>query len=205
MDFLDRIREYAPGTISSLPPGSLKPAAVLIAIHRRTHGVLFVQRSQTMRTHRGQIGFPGGGIEKGEEPFHAALREAAEEVALSPASVEFVGALDRMGTISDYLIHPFVALYEQGAGLEADGTETETFFEVPVSFFLSPENCRMEVWSKNHLEREMFFWDYEGRTIWGVTGRLLACFFEVAIGRPLQTELQPQPSRQEEFMRRFRQ
>ena len=204
MTFLDAFRAYEPAIVSTDGPASLKPAAVLIAIQERTQGVLFVQRSEDLRAHGGQIGFPGGRIEAGEQPFAAALREADEEVGLASESVQYVGALDPMSTFSGYLIHPFVSTWNQRAPLVADGAEIESHFEVPADFLLEPENCRMETWTRDARERELFFWEYEGRTIWGVTGELLAAFFKIATGQPLASLALRAPSRQDEFMRRFR-
>ncbi len=203
MQFLERLRSGSRQAAPAAPPSGLTPAAVLIAVERQRESILFVERSASVRTHGGQVGLPGGRVEPGEDPFAAALREASEEVSLEPTNVEFVSALDPMETNSNYFVHSFVCTWQQATALEPDGVEIDRCFEVPAAFLLEASNCRKEVWSRHDREREVYFWEYEGHTIWGVTGGLLARFFQAATGFSLSAQLPVSPSRQAEFMRRF--
>lgn len=175
-----------------------------MAVHKTRKTMLFIRRSDDIRTHSGQVGLPGGKIEESEEPFEAALREGNEELGLERAGISLVGKIDRMQTITNFLIHPFVCLWQQDQPLQPDGTEVTEFFEVPIEFLLEPKNCRIEVWKRHERTLPVYFWEHSGQTIWGVTGALLARFFFVCTGEELSARVPPSASRQEDFRRRFR-
>src|SRR5690349_8814888 len=99
------------GDLPELRAQASVPAAVLIAITDTAQaGVILTVRREHMRTHAGQIAFPGGRIDAGEDPITAALREAHEELLLNPASVEIVGTLDQYRTVTGYLVTPVIAV-----------------------------------------------------------------------------------------------
>src|SRR5512145_2592599 len=90
---------------------SFRPAAVLVPVLDRPLGptLLFTRRTESVPAHKGEISFPGGAREPGEDAVRAALREAEEEVGLPPALVEPLGALDDVPSIARYVVTPVVA------------------------------------------------------------------------------------------------
>ena len=102
-----------PGAVR--PTGAPRPAAVLVPVIARAEGahVLLTRRADTLASHTGQIAFPGGRIDPGETAVDAALREAREEVALDPGTVEVLGLGDAYETGSGFLITPVVAWLSQ--------------------------------------------------------------------------------------------
>jgi 8-oxo-dGTP pyrophosphatase MutT (NUDIX family) len=116
-----------------------------------------------------------------------ALREAQEEIALDPASVEVIGGLDRLSTFtSQSEIHPFVGLLpEAPSGLVAQPSEVERILHVPVADLLDPEAFHEEHWTfPSGVDRPLFFYEIEGDTIWGATGRMLTQLLCVGLGLP---------------------
>ena len=108
------------------------PAAVLVAITDRPEpGVILTVRREHLRTHAGQIAFPGGRIDPGEDAVAAALREAREEILLDPAMVEVIGAADRYRTVTEYLVTPVIGVIPPDLPLEPHEHEVADWFEAP--------------------------------------------------------------------------
>jgi len=156
--------------------GQLKPAAVLVPLVERPDGfhVLLTRRTETLRSHAGQISFPGGRIESTDASVEAAaLREAQEEIGLSPDRVEILGRLGRYTTGTGYLVYPVVAVVDPPLSLRPDPAEVAEIFEVPLSFLLDPRNHRphrMEYQGRVYNLVAMPYGDYY---IWGATAAML--------------------------------
>jgi 8-oxo-dGTP pyrophosphatase MutT (NUDIX family) len=154
------------------------PAAVLIAITERERpGLLLLHRPSTMRAHPGQIAFPGGRIDPGEDPVTAALREAHEELGIDPAQVRVIGPSDRHRTGSGYEITPVLAVVPPDIDIRPNPTEVAQWFEAPVDFVLDPANqvTRTIEWEDRQHSFVEIVW-HDGRqdhVIWGVTGAIL--------------------------------
>lgn len=157
------------------PPGA-RPSAVLVPVFEdggEAHVVL-TRRGSWLRSHSSQVAFPGGRVEPGETPEEAALREAYEEVALDPASVEVVGPLTPIATLSAVnAIEPFVGVLPARPALVANPAEVERVFDVPFSELLDLEVFREERWGIAGVERPMYFFELDGETVWGATARIL--------------------------------
>ena len=155
---------------------SLKAAAVLAPVMRRPQGLtmLLTRRSESLRSHKGQVSFPGGRREEGDaSPAEAALREAREEVGIHPGSVEVIGYLDDYPTITRYLVTPVVGLVEPPEAFMPDEREVAEIFEVPLEFLLQPESFQRKSFLRNGLDVPFFEINYEGRVIWGATAGML--------------------------------
>lgn len=190
---LDRIREVfdgrvgAPAVVEGRP--GIRRSAVLAAWFEREGEphVLCTRRSWDLRTHRGEVSFPGGGEEDGDEDLRAtALRESCEEVGLDPAAVEVLGELDHLTTVtSDRFIVPFVGLLaEPPRGLVAAEAEVEQILEVPISALLHPDAYREERWGPIEIDHPVVFFEIEGDTIWGATGAMLRQFLHLVLDLP---------------------
>jgi 8-oxo-dGTP pyrophosphatase MutT (NUDIX family) len=152
-------------------------AAVLAPVYERDGEawVVLTRRARHLRSHRGEVSFPGGRRD-GDEPLVAtALREAEEEIALDPAAVEVVGELDHLTTaVSSVAIAPFVgALTTPPEGLRPADAEVERILHVRLSELLLDGVFHEELWTLRGRTRPMWFFDLEGDTVWGATAALL--------------------------------
>jgi 8-oxo-dGTP pyrophosphatase MutT (NUDIX family) len=161
-----------------------KPAAVLIPIIDRSQPmVLLTIRTQELASHAGQVAFPGGKIDPGDEsPRAAALREANEEIGLSPALVEPLGYLDLYLTFSGFRILPTVARVRPDFTLALNPREVTETFEVPLDFLMKPANHRRESRDWKGMTREYFAISFGERYIWGITAGIVRNLYERIYG-----------------------
>jgi 8-oxo-dGTP pyrophosphatase MutT (NUDIX family) len=161
------------------------PSAVMVAIADGPAGaeVLLTRRAMHLRSHRGEVSFPGGRVDPGESFEQAALREAHEEVGLSIESVEVVGHLDALSTVvSRSFIVPVVGIVREPPPLQASAHEVERVMWVPLAELTRPDTYREEWWGTPPLDRPMFFFELDDETIWGATARMLHQLLRVAHG-----------------------
>ena len=150
-------------------------AAVLIAVTERDDpGVILTQRPADMRSHPGQVAFPGGKIDPGEDAIAAALREADEELALHPSRVRIVGATDRYQTGTGFDVTPVLGVIPPDLVLEPNPAEVEAWFEVPLRLVLEREHWTEHEVFWNGAMRRYLEMHYEGFRIWGVTAAIIA-------------------------------
>lgn len=168
------------------PSDTLRSSAVLVVICDGLDGaeVLLTRRSEALRSHRGEISFPGGRVDAGETFEAAALREAHEEVALDPTLVQLRGRLDPISTMATgSFIVPVVGIVdERPETLEPAVAEVERIMWVPLAELTRADTFREEVWEFNGERRPMFFFELDDETIWGATARLLHQLLRVALG-----------------------
>jgi 8-oxo-dGTP pyrophosphatase MutT (NUDIX family) len=156
-------------------PSVIRPAAVLIAVTDRTEpGVILTHRPDDMRAHPGQVAFPGGKLDPGEDAVAAALREAHEELAISPGDVQVVGASDRFVTGTGYDVTPVLGLVPPDLPITPNPVEVASWFEAPLDFLLDPANHahKQKEWfgrMRPYIEIE-----WQGHLIWGITAAILA-------------------------------
>lgn len=153
---------------------ALTAAAVLVAITDRARpGVILTQRTTTLRHHAGQVAFPGGRIDPGEDAVTAALREADEEIALPPTAVEVIGASDRYRTGTGYTITPIIAVVPPDLTLVPSEAEVASVFEVPLDFLIDPANHHVATMAWQGRERRFVEMMWNDRRIWGATAGML--------------------------------
>lgn len=160
---------------ADLAPPSLRPAAVLIAVTERAEpGVLLIHRPSTMRAHAGQVAFPGGKIDPGEDAVSAALREAQEELGIDPAHVQTIGASDRFVTATGYDVTPVLATVPADLPITPNPAEVSAWFEAPMRFLLDPANHRQRTgeWLGQRRHYTEIMW--QDHRIWGITAAILA-------------------------------
>jgi 8-oxo-dGTP pyrophosphatase MutT (NUDIX family) len=168
-----------------VPDGPLIKAAVLLPIVARGEPmILFTKRTDRVGSHKGQISFPGGVVEPTDATLlDAALRECEEEIALPRRSVEPLGALDDTETVAtSFVITPFVGLVREPVAWQPDGEETERVIEVPYAALVEEGSFRVETVTRDGVTRPVYYFDYEGDTIWGATARILVHYLEVLRG-----------------------
>ncbi|MFC1572292.1 NUDIX hydrolase [Candidatus Eisenbacteria bacterium] len=166
---------------SKQPEG--KPAAVLVLIYPLPSSVasngepalLLTERTAFVEAHRRQISFPGGGIEPGETPEQAALRETFEETGIPPELPKIIGRLSKLWIpATGYSVLPIVATADTLPPLRANPREVERILEVPLSTLLEPGAVRLEERSKDGRWRSIRYFDVEGSWLWGATAMMMA-------------------------------
>jgi len=156
-------------------PGA--PAAVLVPLFEEDGEarVVLTRRAAHLRSHRGEVSFPGGRLDGDETPEQGALREAAEEVGLDPTGVELVGRLTKLGTVSSgTTITPVVAFLPGRPRLWANPHEVEHVFDVSLTELADPGLFREERWAfPGREEFPVWFFELPADTVWGATARML--------------------------------
>lgn len=156
-------------------PASSSPAAVLIAVTDRARpGVILTQRNENLRNHAGQVAFPGGRIDPGDDgPVGAALREAQEEIGLDPAAVQIVDMVDRYRTGTGFSITPVLGVIPPDLPYFPAEAEVADVFEVPLAFVLDQANHVPQTAFWRGRDRHYIEIMWEGRRIWGATAAII--------------------------------
>ena len=162
-----------------LGPGSLIPAAVLVAVRAaEPMSVVLTERTAHLNKHAGQIAFPGGKIDPADaSPLAAALREAQEEIGLDASLVEPLGYLEPYRTATGYLITPVVALVAAEFSASLDPAEVAGVFEVPFAFLLDARNHRIDSREWRGEQRQFYAMLFEQRYIWGATAGIIRMLY----------------------------
>ena len=180
---LDRPRHIAP-----LGPG-LRRAAVLLPLVATDAGpaLVLTRRTDQVEHHKGQISFPGGALDDGEEPLAGALRETQEEIGVSPFDVRVLGGLDdEEAAISGFMVSPFVAALPYPARLRVSADEVHSVLVVTLRALLDPRNVRTELYRRPRGDSVvMYYYQAGAEVIWGATGRIVARFLEAVFDVPL--------------------
>ena len=161
------------------------PSAVLVPIYYKQgqYYILFTQRTEKVKEHKGQISFPGGAYQDGDKTLvDTALRESAEEIGLAPGEVKILGELDDTVTaVSNYIVTPFVGLIPWPYKFKVDGWETGEIIEVPISVLLDKDSLRQETKIIDGQAVTSYFYHYQDRVIWGATARILHQFLDIFV------------------------
>ena len=163
-------------------------AAVLIPLFSENgeYRFLFTKRSTQVKTHKGQISFPGGVVEETDQSLEkTALREANEEIGLLKEDVKILGQADDETTVvSRFIVHPFVGLIPYPYDFKISSEEVDRLIEVPFKVFLGDD----PQYRRNSAEFEGVTYpgsafQYKGDVIWGATARILENLMEILKGR----------------------
>ncbi len=162
-----------------------KRASVLIPL-LESEGEIFLmltRRSSKMRSHPGQVSFPGGKQDSCDEgSMHTALRETYEEIGLTREKVDLIGMLDQILSLHYYLVTPYIGLIPSDFVPLPNADEIESVFKVPLRFFMKSENHWSE--EKKILASPVLVhhFEYQGYDIWGLTAKLIFRLLEVGLG-----------------------
>ena len=168
------IDEPLEGDLAELRAQAGIEAAVLIAITDRPNpGVILTVRREHMRTHAGQIAFPGGRIDPGEDAVGAALREAHEEILLDPAAVELIGTIESYRTVTSYIVVPVLGVIPPDLSLEPHEHEVADWFEAPLDYLIDPANQQRRSALFQGVERHYYEIMWKDRRIWGATAAMI--------------------------------
>ncbi|MBM3134579.1 MAG: CoA pyrophosphatase [Chloroflexi bacterium] len=166
-----------PGGYIPAPDRPPKQGGVLLLVYPCDGELCLVltRRTETVANHKGQISFPGGAQEEGETLQQAALREASEELAVPPATLEVLGALTPLYIPpSNYCITPTVALAAARPAFHADPTEVVEVLEVPLRLLLDSQTTGEEEWEVRGIPARVPFYRLGPHKVWGATAMVLA-------------------------------
>ncbi|MDQ3877943.1 MAG: CoA pyrophosphatase [Actinomycetota bacterium] len=159
--------------------GSRAAAVLIPVVGNPETSLIFTLRTETLRSHSGQISFPGGSLDPGESPVDAALRESCEEIGLDPSLVRMIGELDTFPTfVSGFTVTPFVGWLEEMPPLRPNPHEVAEVLVVPLARLT--DDIRAEAGFEHGgrtYPTEAWVWD--DHVIWGVTARVVRNFLEV--------------------------
>ncbi len=156
------------------PADTVLPAAVLIAVTDRADpGVILTQRTDTMSRHPGQIAFPGGRIDPGEDVLTAALREAEEEIALPRSLVTVIGEADSYRTVTGFQVTPVIGIIPPDLVFVPSEAEVASVFEVPLAFLLDEANHVEATLEWQGHDRHYYEIMWSDRRIWGATAAMI--------------------------------
>lgn len=166
---------------TSLP----RPAAVLVAVvmYPDEPAVILTERAANLRSHSGQIAFPGGKMDEGDaSPLETALRESEEEIGLERRHVQALGYLDAYLTTSNFIVIPSVALISPDVALAINEVEVAAAFEVPLGFLMDAANHELHAREWQGRSRQYYAMPFGERYIWGVTAGILRNMYERLYG-----------------------
>ena len=156
------------------PATRLTAAAVLVAITDRADpGVILTQRTDTLRTHAGQVAFPGGRLDPGETVIEAALREAEEEIALPRGHVTVIGEADSYRTVTGFQVTPVIGIIPPDLIFTPSEAEVASVFEVPLAFLLDEANHVEATLEWQGHDRHYYEIMWNDRRIWGATAAMI--------------------------------
>jgi 8-oxo-dGTP pyrophosphatase MutT (NUDIX family) len=161
------------------PSPAARRAGVLVPLFVRGAmlWVVFTRRTETVEHHRGQISFPGGAEEPGDEDLSAtALRESGEELGIRPGDVRLLGPLSPIVTVTDFYVAPFVAAIPQPYLFTPAENEIAEVIEAPVAALRDP--AIRETKFLPGRDEPVLFYRYGAHVIWGATARILAELLE---------------------------
>jgi 8-oxo-dGTP pyrophosphatase MutT (NUDIX family) len=150
------------------------PAAVLVpVVLGDMPGILLTKRNEHLNKHAGQVSFPGGRVDPGEEPEDTALREAEEEIALDPRDVQVLGRMSNYLTRTGYRITPVLALLPPGLTLHPSPHEVDSVFELPIEVLLDPNAPQRRERHEAGRSGSYWVWPHPDHFIWGATAAIL--------------------------------
>ncbi len=159
----------------------LKHSAVMVLLMNRDGAahVLLTRRTNTVSTHKGQVAFPGGGMDDHDDDYRAiAYRETFEEVGIPRDRIEYLGRFDDYVSISGYHVTCFIGAIEYPYEYRLNRDEIESHFEAPLEMFVEQKFDRAEIYNFNGKDYRVFFYYHGGYEIWGLTARILTDFGE---------------------------
>ena len=182
------LREQLRDALALYEPGrsdrrEAKPAAVLLLLYERDDGIhlLFQERSHQVEHHKGQISFPGGARDDGDDgAAFTALRETHEEVGVAPEDVDLLGEIDEIWTISDFRVRPFVGwLRKWPYPFRFAPREVASLLEVPFDHLTDAANLVDDVREIDGGRVVLPSYRWGEHLIWGATARILTNFLDV--------------------------
>ena len=180
---LERLRDILPSDDGSTPASEFRNAAVLIPLFLREDvvHVVLTKRTEHVRTHQGQVSFPGGAWEEGDASLlSTALREAHEEVGLDPRDAEILGVLQDIPTaVSGFIVRPFVSAIPHPYEFVQDVAEVAGLLSPPLEIFADASRRREQIRERDGIRYPIYYYEVEGEMVWGATARMLVALTDL--------------------------
>jgi 8-oxo-dGTP pyrophosphatase MutT (NUDIX family) len=145
--------------------------------HNKEFCFLFTQRTHKVETHKGQISFPGGIQEDSDSNLvQTALRETWEEIGLASEAIHILGEFDEYLSITGLIVTPFAAYVAGPLNLAPNPDEVDEILRVPFSIFQDSRTLRIETRVRLGVERKVYFYDFQGKEVWGLTAQIIRDF-----------------------------
>jgi 8-oxo-dGTP pyrophosphatase MutT (NUDIX family) len=174
-DLFDRRRHHV--------VGNRVPSAVIVPVFYKDDEchLLFTQRTNSVRDHKGHISFPGGTKDLQDVTLlDTAVRECREEIGIKPEDLEILGELDNCPTLeTNYLITPYVGAIPWPYEFKISPREVAEIIEIPVSVLMNKNNLRHGTEELDGAMITTYFYDYKDKIIWGATARILTQFLDI--------------------------
>jgi len=179
--------------INLTDPTKYKKAGVLILLIKdnddEEYKILFTKRSEQLKTHSGEVSFPGGKWEEGDlNLYQTALRESNEEINLDIQNVTKLGPLNFLLSRHKIEVNPFVGYLNQLQDFKGN-FEIDEIFTVPISFLMNEENIEYKEFNRKDLKVYIPSWVYNGNRIWGLTAMIAADFLNICFDAPTKTDI----------------
>jgi 8-oxo-dGTP pyrophosphatase MutT (NUDIX family) len=196
MEYIEKIFKNRNGG----PIGDFHKSAVMILLIEEDGEIyiLFEKRALHLRKQPGDISLPGGGIEEGESPMEAAVRETEEELNINKKEIEVIGEMDYFISPYNSIIFPFVGKLKRGS-IHPNKDEVDHIFKVPLKFFLENNPIAHEVEIRPHMKEDFpyhlihggknykfsrrrynqYFYIFKDYVIWGFTAQIIKRFVEI--------------------------
>ena len=179
--------------INLTDPTKYKKAGVLILLIKdkddEEYKILFTKRSEQLKTHSGEVSFPGGKWEEGDSNlYQTALRESNEEINLDMKNVTKLGPLNFLLSRHKIEVNPFVGYLNQLQDFKGN-FEIDEIFTVPISFLMNEENIEYKEFNRKDLKVYIPSWVYNGNRIWGLTAMIAADFLNICFDVPTKTDI----------------
>ncbi|RZO24089.1 MAG: CoA pyrophosphatase [SAR86 cluster bacterium] len=179
--------------INLTDPTKYKKAGVLILLIKDNddaeYKILFTKRSEQLKTHSGEVSFPGGKWEEGDSNlYQTALRESNEEINLDIENVTKLGPLNFLLSRHKIEVNPFVGYLNQLQDFKGN-FEIDEIFTVPISFLMNEKNIEYKEFNRKDLKVYIPSWVYNGNRIWGLTAMIAADFLNICFDVPTKTDI----------------
>ena len=179
--------------INLTDPTKYKKAGVLILLIKdnddEEYKILFTRRSEQLKTHSGEVSFPGGKWEDGDSNlYQTALRESNEEINLDMENVTKLGPLNFLLSRHKIEVNPFVGYLNQSQDFKGN-FEIDKIFTVPISFLVNEKNIEYKEFNRKDLKVYIPSWVYNGNRIWGLTAMIAADFLNICFDASINTDL----------------
>jgi len=174
---LEQLRRTLPDDDGTSPSSDYRLAAVLVPLFVREDSVhvVLTKRTDNVRTHQGQVSFPGGAWEPGDRSLReTALREAHEEVGLRQSDIEILGVLDDTPTaVSGFIVRPFVSAIPHPYEFVHDAAEVAGMLAPRLDIFADVSRRREMIRERDGIRYPIYYYDVDDEMVWGATARML--------------------------------
>lgn len=187
MKAMENLKERIRASLSvrerrTISGNDLTLAAILLPLFTRENAyhVLLTKRTEKVKTHKGEISFPGGVCDQQDRTLkETALRESCEEIGLREKDVQILGCLDDVQTLTNYMIRPFVGTFPYPYFFVVNHEEIEEIIELPLQPFLQEDRFERKTVSSQGGERTVYSCRYGEHLIWGATAAILKQFLDL--------------------------